>query len=100
MNIWNRDSILRILRGSVAQNQKGSAMFAIIGASVFSGAAIFSLVVIVRMVRAYLPAMEAALRHEAIPPALPVRAYVARRRRPTQGSAAGPVRFEPARAAA
>lgn len=73
-------------------------MFAIFGAAVFSGAAIFSLLVIVQMVLGYMPLIEAALRGEPMPRALPVKAYVARRRR--MAPAFVPSRLERERAAA
>ncbi|MET0364010.1 MAG: hypothetical protein ABW169_05100 [Sphingobium sp.] len=73
-------------------------MFAILGAVVFSGAAVFSLVVIVQMVRGYLPLIEAALRGAPMPRSMPVQAYVIRRRR--VGPSFTPSRLERARAAA
>ncbi|MFT3965504.1 MAG: hypothetical protein QM690_06450 [Sphingobium sp.] len=73
-------------------------MFAIIGAAVFCGAAFFSLLVIVQMVRGYMPLIEAALRGEPMPRSAPVQAYVVRRRR--IAPVFTPSRLERARAAA
>jgi hypothetical protein len=77
-------------------------MFALLAAVVFSGAAFFSLVVIVQMIRAYLPQMEAALRREPIAHTSiePVRAYIVRRRRLAPAQAVVPLRFEHGRAVA
>lgn len=73
-------------------------MFAILGAVVFSGAAVFSLLVIVQMVHGYRPLIEAALRGEPMPRSVPVKAYVVRRRR--MAPAFVPSRLERVREAA
>lgn len=73
-------------------------MFAMIGAVVFFGAAVFSLIVMTEMVRGYRPMIRAALRGEPMPRTLgrPVQPM---RRRPV-ASTFTPRRLEPARAAA
>lgn len=68
-------------------------MFAILGSAVFSTAAIFSIAVIVQMVRGYMPQIEKALRNDPMrnpnptPPA-PFKAYAIRRRQPVRALAA------------
>lgn len=80
-------------------------MYGTFVAILFSGAALFSAVVIAQMVRGYLPLMRAALRHDPLPrtyvPATSV--YVTRSRRRIGApmfAAAKPRRLAPARAAA
>ena len=56
-------------------------MFAIVGGLIFSGAALFALLVIVQMLRGYLPTMVAALEGNPLPRTLPVRPEPRRRMR-------------------
>ncbi|MET0241285.1 MAG: hypothetical protein ABW184_15440 [Sphingobium sp.] len=72
-------------------------MFAILGAIVFFGAAVFAAVVITEMTRGYWPAITAAWRTEPMPRTAPT---AVRRRRRLVSRSFTPRRLERARAAA
>lgn len=74
-------------------------MFALIGAFIFSGAAVFAVVVITQMVRGYRPLIMAALNHEPMPRTVPASARISRRRASPSASFT-PRRLERERAAA